>query len=267
MVRFGKLVLPLTVLAASMPLALLVSLAQDGPKNSLVTPKEANSPLSDPRISVHTLLREDIFAGFMAGDLKRFERGEKNIESLLKSRPEETANILAWKGGAVLYRAVRSHESKNEVEFIKKYQMAKELFAEAGKIKTGNGGVNAITGGSYSYMADRLPKGKQVEAWERAYTSYTALYKSQSSVINNLPVHHRGEVLGGMAMTAHRTGHAEESALFLAKILRSLPDTNYSTEAQKWKMNPELAGKSKMNCMSCHDAGRLSKRIEELNKK
>src|ERR1051325_333792 len=56
--------------------------------------------LSDSRLTIHTLLREDIFAGFLSNDLTRMARGEKNIEILLEKRPEAKADLLAWKGGA-----------------------------------------------------------------------------------------------------------------------------------------------------------------------
>ena len=48
----------------------------------------AQSPadvLSDTRLSVHTLVREDIFAGFRNDNLPRLERGERHIEILLSA--------------------------------------------------------------------------------------------------------------------------------------------------------------------------------------
>ena len=81
---------------------------------ALVTVAAAQSPqppLADSRLTVHTLVREDIFAGWMTDDMARFERGEKNIQLLLERRPDQKANLLAWKGGATLYRAVRANEN------------------------------------------------------------------------------------------------------------------------------------------------------------
>ena len=69
------------------------------------------SLLSDSRFTVHTLVREDIFAGWMSNDMVRFERGEKNIQSLLEQRPGQKGNLLSWKGGALLYRAVLANEA------------------------------------------------------------------------------------------------------------------------------------------------------------
>src|SRR5436853_4183054 len=105
--------------------------------------------LSDARLSVHTLLREDIFAGFLANDLTRLARGEKNIELLLEKRPEAKADLLAWKGGATLYRAVNALENKRQDEFKQKYQQARDLFAQARQIQVEGGGGPAIEGGSY----------------------------------------------------------------------------------------------------------------------
>src|SRR5438874_10208597 len=62
-------------------------------------------PLSETRLTVHTLLREDIFSGFMEKDMERFARGERNIDMLLAKRPEAKSDLLAWKAGVVLYRA------------------------------------------------------------------------------------------------------------------------------------------------------------------
>ena len=73
---------------------------------TVVAAQSPQAPLSDSRLTVHTLVREDIFAGFIGDDMKRFERGEKNIELLLEQRPNQKGNLLAWKGGALLYRAV-----------------------------------------------------------------------------------------------------------------------------------------------------------------
>ena len=48
-------------------------------------------PLGDTRLTVHTLLREDIFAGFLQNDLARLGRAERNADALLASRPAERA--------------------------------------------------------------------------------------------------------------------------------------------------------------------------------
>jgi hypothetical protein len=224
-------------------------------------------PLSDLRLTVHTLLREDIFAGFIGEDIDRFSRGEKNIELLLQQRPDQRANLLAWKGGATLYRAVRANEANSPDEFQKQYRQAASLFEEAGKLKTGNEGVAAVTGGSYLLFADRLPREYRAAAWSRAYDCYRALYKLQAGLIDKLPVHLRGEVLAGLAQSAQRTGHTDEAAQYLDKILAVLGGTPYETAARKWKASPESSANTGIACMTCHDAGRLGPTLSRLNTK
>ena len=221
-------------------------------------------PLSDSRLTVHTLLREDIFAGFIADDMTRFERGEKNIQLLLDQRPDQKGNLLSWKGGAALYRAVRAHENNRRDEFQRYYREALDFFAEARKTTTGNDGVPAVTGGSLAIFADRLPKEYRAFAWSGAYENYLALYKLQAPFIDKLPVHLRGEVLGGLAQGAQRTGRKEEMAQYVDKILAVLSNTPYESVAKKWKANPESAANTSITCMTCHDAGRLAVRLTDL---
>lgn len=223
-------------------------------------------PLSDTRLTVHTLVREDIFAGFISDDMQRFERGEKNIELLLEQRPAQKGNLLAWKGGALLYRAVLAHENNRPEEFKRYYRQAVDTFAEAGKQPSGNEGVGAVTGGSFAVFADRLPKEYRASAWSTAYDNYLGLYKQQASILDRLPVHLRGEVLGGLAQAAQRTGRKEEMSQYLDKILAVLGGTPYEPVAKKWKANPDSAATTSITCMTCHDGGRLTARVAEINK-
>ena len=228
------------------------------------SPQLQESPLSDTRLTVHTLLREDIFAGFLADDMERFSRGEKNIQLLLEQRPGQRADLLAWQGGATLYRAVRAYESNRKDEFQDNYRRALDLFSEAGKLTPGNAGVAAVTGGSYLLLADRLPKEYRAAAWSEAYDHYHMLWKQQASFVDKLPVHVRGELLGGLAQSAERTGRAEEVGQYLDKILAVLPNTPYEPAARQWKSNPNAAARSGITCLTCHESGRLAARLTAL---
>ncbi|MEK7832921.1 MAG: hypothetical protein AAB401_17665, partial [Acidobacteriota bacterium] len=158
------------------------------------TPQSPEPPLDDKRLTIHTLVREDIFAGFLQNDLTRLARGEKNVELLMEKRPGSKAELLAWKGGAALYRAVRALEEKRPDEFKQKYQQALDAFDQAEKLQPGNGGVAAVEGGSFVLFSDQLPKELRAAAWERAYSSFQMLWKQQGAGIEKMPVHFKGEV-------------------------------------------------------------------------
>jgi tetratricopeptide (TPR) repeat protein len=223
-------------------------------------------PLDDARLTIHTLVREDIFAGFLADDMQRLARGEKNIQLLLEKRPAAKAELLAWQGGAALYRAVRAYENKRNDEFKQTYRQALDLFSQARQLGQDNGGVAAVTGGSYVIFADRLPQEDRAVAWQAAYDAFQVLWKQQAQVVERLPVHMRGELLGGLAQAAQRTGRAQEATQYIDRILTVLRDTPYERVAKRWKEDPKAAIGSSMTCLSCHEPGRLSARITALNK-
>lgn len=231
-----------------------------------VAAQSPEPPVSDTRLTVHTLVREDLFAGFLANDLTRFSRGERNVETLLRERPDQRADLLAWQGGAALYRAVRAHEAGDAREFERRYQSARDAFAEAIRLQAGNEAVHAIVGGTFSLFADRLPAAHRPAAWTQAYESYSLLWKEQGPIIDKLPVHHRGEVLGGLAQAAQRTGRTEEMGQHLDRMLTALQGTPYETTARQWKSDPAVASSTHLTCKNCHNPGRLGPRLAQLNK-
>ena len=235
---------------------------------SAAVPAQApEPPLADARLTVHTLLREDIFAGFLQNDLVRLGRAERNAEVLLASRPAERASILAWQGSIALTRAAMAHEASQPDQFRQQYRRAQDLFAEAMKLAPGNVGVFAITGGSQASIADRLPAAERQAGWELSYVAYQQLWKLQGQTIEKLPPHHKGEVLSGLAQTADRTGRSEEAAAQVERILTLLPDTPYAARARQWKDDPSRRATSKLTCQSCHGPGTLVARLAEVSKK
>jgi hypothetical protein len=234
---------------------------------SAAVPAQApEPPIADTRLTVHTLLREDVFAGFLQGDVTRMARAEKNAELLLASRPADRPSILAWQGGLALTRAVMANEARQPDQFRQHYRRAQELFAEAMKLGPDVVGVFAIAGGSQVSIADRLPAEERKASWELGYAAYQQLWKMQGQIIEKLPLHHKGEVLSGLAQTAERTGRADEAAAGIERILTLLPDTPYAIRARQWKDDPTQRAASKLACQTCHGPGTLVARLAEVSK-
>ena len=49
---------------------------------AVMSAQSPEPPLSESRLTVHTLLREDVFAGFLSNDMTHFARAERNVEQL-----------------------------------------------------------------------------------------------------------------------------------------------------------------------------------------
>jgi hypothetical protein len=222
-------------------------------------------PLKDTRLTIHTLVREDIFAGFLQNDMERFTRGERSLKRLLETRTAaEKPALLAWQGGAALYRAVLAYENKNDKEFQRLNKEAVDLFAQAKQLGPKDGGAAAVTGGSYVVFADRLPKDQQAAAWEKTYEAFSLLWQFQGAGVDKMPLHLSGELLGGMAVSAQRTGRKEEAAKYLDRIETVLADTPYAKVAKQWKANPAAMTNASITCLTCHESGRLAARMASL---
>jgi hypothetical protein len=159
-----------------------------------------------------------------------------------------------------------AHEAGQIDQFRQRYRRSQELFAEAMKSGPDNVGVFAITGGSQLSLADRLPEAERKAGWELGYTAYQQLWKMQAQMIDKLPLHHKGEVLSGLAQTAQRTGRGDEAAAQLDRILTLMPDTPYAARARAWKDDPGARAKTKLACQTCHSPGTLVARLAEVSK-
>ncbi len=162
----------------------------------------------DPRLTVHTYVREDIFAGFMANDMDRFTKGERKLEQMLAERPAEKSTTLAWMAGAAFYRAsVANREGKTE-ESGKLVEKAMAIFAEGQKANPRDGGMYAVMGGTLVLFADKVPEQFRSAAWEKAYMCYQALGKQQMAGLNTLPLHIKGELLAWPGLRRARSARA-----------------------------------------------------------
>lgn len=232
-----------------------------------LTSVAASAEEFDNRLAATTIVREDLFAGYLTNDDARFAIGEKNLALLRQQRPGDLASITAWEGANTLYRAVRAYEQQRpSAEVDKLYREAMAQFAEAARLGPNEGGVMAVTGGMMAVVGDRLPPQYRAEVWAKSWTAYQALYKAQAQSVSRLPLHLQGELLAGLAQSAQRTGRQEELNTYLEKIVTVMPESPYARIAKKWQADPALAAKSSITCQTCHEPGRLAAKQAALVK-
>lgn len=207
-------------------------------------------------LGVSTWVREDLFAGPLAGDMVRLEKGMAKVEALLAANPR-SGETLAWRAFGHLCLAVFALEAGQKDSFEKWHRLAQADFQKARQAAGPEemGALHAVTGGTYAVLADRLPPALRRDGWLAVRENYTALRESQKSVFDKLPVHFRGEILAGLAQAEQRLGETSQTAL--NELIATLPDSVYAKRAQTWKEKPEVAAKTALACQTCHDPGRL----------
>jgi tetratricopeptide (TPR) repeat protein len=210
-----------------------------------------------PKPTFYTMVREDTFAGYIGGDMERFERAMKYTEQVLTENPQN-ADALVWKGGGQVFLATRLYAQDLNGKADTLYEGGLALMEQALANAPGNAGVQASYGGVLAYLAPRLPEWRRKAALEKARSMYERLYKGQERVLDRMPVHFRGETLAGLAETNQKLGNMEQAQVYLKRISASLPNTPYAITAERWLAHPESVGTNEqIVCGTCHEAGRL----------
>jgi hypothetical protein len=209
-------------------------------------------------VPIHTWVREDMFAGFIDDDFVRYQRGEQKVAEYLAETPPRP-EAMAWMAGGKLYRASRAFRERKTAEGDRLIGEAMALMDQSAAAAPENVGVHAVLGGSIVQIANKLPEKYYAALMQRGRTHFAKLYSVQSQAVPQLPLHIKGELLGGMAETEFRVGDRTRATELLNQIIKEMPDTAYARNAATWLASPELVTRdSKLVCQSCHDPGRLS---------
>ena len=209
-------------------------------------------------LSVYTWAREDIFSGPLGDDLTRMNLGMEKLEAILKENPKDP-DAMALKAMGLAHLAVRAHESGDSEGFERQYGEVLRLLDAALNIDPRGIGVNAVYGGTMLINQGRIPGQHRQLALEKARDAYNVLYEEQGAQLENMPLHHQGEVLAGVAESEYRLGNRERADVFMKRIIEMIPGTPYARRAETWQSDPgSVTLRSKLVCQSCHDPGRLS---------
>jgi tetratricopeptide (TPR) repeat protein len=222
---------------------------------SYCVPASAQAP--GPQPTFYTMVREDSFAGFMAGDMERFEKAMKYTDEVLAKEPQNP-NATVWLGAGMIFRATRLYDKGETAKADELYDQGLALMDKALALDPGNAGVHASYGGVLAFFSPKLPEERRKAALERARARYEFLYKGQETFLDGMPLHFRGEVLAGLAETNQKLGDVEQAQVYLKRIAATMPNTPYARTAERWMAHPDaVPADQKIVCQSCHDAGRL----------
>src|SRR4051812_48025596 len=80
------------------------------------------------KISIHTWVREEMFAGWISNDVPALERGVAKLDLYLKDPPPDR-NALSWKCLEASYRMLQARARHDDAAWNKQLAAAKELRA------------------------------------------------------------------------------------------------------------------------------------------
>lgn len=202
-------------------------------------------------------VREDLFAGYLVNDMERLARGEAKAADVLAANPNDVS-AASWGLSAAFYRAILAYEAGGRAEFDGKYRKVIADFEKLHGDHPESVAVLAIYGGMISTLGHRLPTDLQPEANRRAAELFLKLEQVQKAFFDKMPVHHRGEVLSGVAQGAARSGQMELARKYLTRIVETLPGTPYAPLARRMLDDPALTRTMKVACNTCHEPNRLA---------
>lgn len=206
-------------------------------------------------IPFYTWVREDTFAGFIGGDMTRFEQGMRKAQEYLAEDPNDVS-AANWLAAGKLYRAVRAYAEKDVARGDALFNEAVATMEKMVAAAPQDIGLRATMAGSLGYMGTRLPEAQYRIAMQKAREQYAVLYKMQEPQLAKFPLHLKGEVLAGMAETEFRVGDRERATAYLNRLVTDMPGTPYAQKASTWLQSPDsVTRSSRLVCQSCHEAG------------
>jgi len=223
----------------------------------LIAPAQGQEPPEGATFS--QWVREDLFAGFMGDSKPEFERGVAKIDEYLKAHPGDSG-AMAWKASSDLYLAVRARESKKPADYEKLLAKAMAEFEQAYRSAPadGRGAALAVTGGTAVVLGDRLAPESKTAFFTLARDRFVELERAQSADFTKMPLHHQGEVLGGLTQMEQRLGNLDGAAAYARRIVSTLAGSPYAKAAQGFIDDPAARSAPQLGCMTCHEEGRLA---------
>ena len=155
-------------------------------------------------VPFYTWVREDTFAGFMADDMVRFERGMQKTQEYITEDPNNMAAVN-WLGAGTVYRAVRAFDAGDAAKGDQLFGEAVAMIDKASANAPDDVGIRATAGGALitvRFEASRAALSHRRRKGPRSTTR--CVYKAQEAMIDKFPLHLKGEALAGIAEAEFR---------------------------------------------------------------
>jgi len=225
----------------------------------------SDSLVKPDKLTIHTWVREDIFAGVMVNDLEALARGEKKLQVILAENPKD-APALAWMGLAMSVRMREARKNGDEPAYARLLVAREETMRKALEARNpADLSPFIIIGGSQIIGAEHAPEAQKAAMYREGRENLRKVLEGQKAYFNQLPPHMRGEMWSQLALASDRLGDTAERDRILSEMVTKLAGTPYENRAKRWQKAPELKSEADHRCISCHEPGRLEATLARLN--
>jgi hypothetical protein len=206
---------------------------------------------------MHTWLREDIFAGWMANDAARMEVGVRKLDRILQDQPDNSS-ALSWKYLVLTYNMREARKKSDHEAYRRHLASANELRKSVIAKDPNNVVPYIIIGGSLVFGALYMAEEDKEWMYREGRELLRKVPELQSQIFEKLPPHMRGETWSMMAFASDRLGDKTQRDHYIEEMLTKLAGSPYEARARRWKNQPSLTSEVDNMCITCHEPGRLA---------
>ncbi|HKV25242.1 MAG TPA: hypothetical protein VJN93_11680 [Candidatus Acidoferrum sp.] len=210
-------------------------------------------PSSQERFDME--VRADFFTGFR-GDEAALERGMRKCEEALAKDPKN-AEALVWHGSGLSYSAKKEFMAGNFEKGREIQERGVAEMNEAVALRPDDVRVLIPRAAVFLSAAMHVPSAEAAKRDFRiAAGDYEKVLQLQTAHFSELPVHARGELLGGLAEAWNGLGETEKSLNYRKLMIEELPETAYASRAKQTLEGEQKSGPLGTTCLGCHVPGK-----------
>jgi hypothetical protein len=192
--------------------------------------------------------------GALSGDMERFERGMRTLESLLATNPGDP-RLKVLHGTGVFARAGAAFQKGDVPNAMKLWQSSLDEMAQAVEMAPNDVFVRARRGVVLVSASRAMPEAMAAPLTRLAVEDFGRVLeiREKEQTLAQRSVHQRGELLTGLADGWNRLGDPDKARGYFERITRDLKGTVYGQKAQAWlEDTPEARTAEYFTCSGCH---------------
>jgi len=196
-------------------------------------------------------IRGDLFAG-MAGNAEAFDRAMKACESAL-ARDPKNATALVWHASGTYFQAGAAFRAGDAVRGNELRDQARKEMDEGVALRPNSVDVLIPRATVLQAQAQHIPDANAARlVWQRSNDDFEKILQLQRDEFAKLPIHSRGELLGGLAESYAGLGDSTKARAYLTRLTKELPDTPYAQKAAALLAADSLPRTLGVTCLGCH---------------